>query len=109
MSDISAGMHRSPVGPLRGRRQLDRSRVTDFAQQSFSYMVHVTLSRPGETVRVGQACGGIGSVESVSGLIAPVTGTVRTRNDDLARTPELVNTDSCAPAGCSRPRSTPPH
>jgi glycine cleavage system H protein len=26
-------------------------------------------------------------------LIAPVTGTVRTRNDDLASAPELVNAD----------------
>jgi glycine cleavage system H protein len=25
--------------------------------------------------------------------VRPVTGTVRDRNDDLARTPELVNTD----------------
>ncbi|MFF2511802.1 hypothetical protein [Streptomyces sp. NPDC058086] len=33
------------------------------------------------------------SVKSVSDLTTPVTGTVRTRNDDLARTPELVNTD----------------
>jgi glycine cleavage system H lipoate-binding protein len=72
-------------------------------------MADVTRFRRGETVRVGEACGGIGSVRSVSDLIAPVTGAVRTRNDDLARTPELVNTDSYAPAGCSRPRSIPPH
>jgi glycine cleavage system H protein len=44
-------------------------------------------------VRTGEACGDIESVKSVSDLIAPVTGTVRDRNDDLARTPELVNTD----------------
>ena len=33
------------------------------------------------------------SVKSVNDLVAPVAGTVRARNDDLARTPELVNTD----------------
>jgi glycine cleavage system H protein len=35
----------------------------------------------------------IESVKSVSDLIAPVTGTIRTRNGDLASTPELVNSD----------------
>lgn len=67
--------------------------VTDFAQQALGDVVDVTLPRPGETVRVGEARGDIESTKSVSDLIAPVTGTVRTRNDDLARTPGLVNTD----------------
>jgi glycine cleavage system H protein len=53
----------------------------------------VTLPPPGETITAGQACGDVESVKSVSDLIAPVTGTVRTRNDDLADAPELVNTD----------------
>jgi len=67
--------------------------VTDFAQQSLGDVVEVTLPRLGETVTAGEACGDIESVKSVSDLIAPVTGTVRTRNDDITRTPELVNTD----------------
>jgi glycine cleavage system H lipoate-binding protein len=58
--------------------------VTDFAQQSLGDVVDVTLPRPGDTVQAGQACGDIESVKSVSDLIAPVTGTVRTRNHDLA-------------------------
>jgi glycine cleavage system H protein len=56
-------------------------------------VVEVTLPPPGETITAGQACGNVESVKSVSDLIAPVTGTVRTRNDDLADAPELVNTD----------------
>jgi len=67
--------------------------VTDFAQQALGDVVEVTLPRLGETVRADEACGDIESVKSVSDLIAPVTGTVRTRNDALTRTPELVNTD----------------
>jgi glycine cleavage system H protein len=67
--------------------------VTDFAQQTLGDVIDVTLPGPGETVQAGETCGDIESVKSVSDLIAPVTGTVRTRNDDLARTPELVNTD----------------
>jgi glycine cleavage system H protein len=67
--------------------------VTDFAQQALGDVIDVTLPGPGEPVRAGQTCGDIESVKSVGDLIAPVTGTVRTRNDDLARTPELVNSD----------------
>ena len=67
--------------------------VTDFAQQSLGDVIEVTLPRPGDTVKADEACGDIESVKSVSDLIVPVTGTVRARNDDLARTPELVNID----------------
>ena len=49
--------------------------------------------KPGDTVTAGQACGDIESVKSVSDLVAPVTGTARARNDDLAEAPDLVNTD----------------
>ena len=67
--------------------------VTDFAQQSLGDVVDVTLPSPGDTVKAGEACGDIESVKSVSDLITPVTGTVRTRNNDLAGSPDLVNSD----------------
>jgi glycine cleavage system H protein len=44
-------------------------------------------------VRAGQACGDIESVKTASDLIAPITGSVRSRNEVLAQAPELVNTD----------------
>ena len=72
---------------------LVRVGVTDFAQQSLGDVIDVTLPGPGDTVKANEACGDIESVKSVSDLIAPVTGTVRARNDDLAGTPELVNID----------------
>jgi glycine cleavage system H protein len=67
--------------------------VTDFAQQSLGDVVDVTLPNPGDTIKAGEACGEIESVKSVSDLIAPITGTVRTRNDHLADSPDLVNPD----------------
>lgn len=70
-----------------------RAGVTDFAQRSLGDVVEVTSPGPGDTITAGEACGDIESVKSVSDLIAPVTGTVRARNDGLARTPGLVNTD----------------
>jgi glycine cleavage system H protein len=76
-----------------GAGGLVRVGVTDFAQQSLGDVVNVSPPKPGDTVTAGQACGDIESVKSVSDLIAPVTGTARTRNDDLAEAPDLVNTD----------------
>ena len=72
---------------------LVRIGVTDFAQQSLGDVVDVSPPKPGDTVTAGEACGDIESVKSLSDLIAPVTGTVRARNDNLADAPELVNTD----------------
>lgn len=67
--------------------------LTDFAQQSLGDVVDMSLPRVGQTVSAGQACGDVESVKSLSDLIAPVTGTVRACNGDLAGAPELVNTD----------------
>jgi len=72
---------------------LVRLGVTDFAQQSLGDVVDVSPPKPGDTVTAGQACGDIESVKSLSDLIAPVTGTVRARNEDLAAAPDLVNSD----------------
>jgi glycine cleavage system H protein len=72
---------------------LVHARVTDFTQQSLGDVVEVTPPGPGETITTGEACSDIKSTKSVSDLIAPITGTVRARNNDLTRTPELVNTD----------------
>ena len=44
-------------------------------------------------MRAGEPCGDIDSVKSLSDLIAPVTGTARARNEDLAEAPDLVNSD----------------
>ena len=67
--------------------------VTDFAQQSLGDVVDVTPPAAGETVTVGQPCGEIESTKSVNDLVAPVTGTVRARHDELEDSPDLVNSD----------------
>jgi glycine cleavage system H protein len=96
MSDIPADLRYSPdhlwvcPGTHGG---LVRVGVTDFAQQSLGDVVQVTLPDLGETIKVGEACGDVESVKSVNDLVAPVAGTVRARNDDLAGMPELLNTD----------------
>jgi len=67
--------------------------VTDFAQQSLGDVVDVTPPRLAETVTAGRPCGEIESTKSVNDLVAPVTGIVRARHDELADSPDLVNTD----------------
>jgi glycine cleavage system H protein len=67
--------------------------ITDFAQHALGDVVDVRPPRPGENVTAGDACGDIESTKSVSDLIAPVTGAVRTTNDNLIDAPELVNAD----------------
>jgi glycine cleavage system H protein len=72
---------------------LVRIGLTDFAQQSLGDVVDVSLPRLEEAVSAGEACGDIESTKSNSDLIAPVTGVVRARNEELADAPELTNTD----------------
>jgi glycine cleavage system H protein len=72
---------------------LVRVGLTDFAQDSLGDVVDVSLPGLGETVAAGEPCGDIESVKSVNDLIAPVSGTVRGRNDELADAPELINSD----------------
>ena len=95
MSDIPADLRYSTdhLWARPGAGGLVRVGVSDFAQQSLGDVVDVSPPKPGDTVTAGQACGDIESVKSVSDLIAPVTGTVRTRNEDLAEAPDLVNSD----------------
>jgi glycine cleavage system H protein len=72
---------------------LVRVGLTDFAQGSLGDVVDVSLPGLDDTVDAGEPCGDIESVKSVNDLIAPVSGTVRRRNDELANAPELINSD----------------
>jgi glycine cleavage system H protein len=67
--------------------------VTDFAQQSLGDVVDVTPPRLAETVKAGEPCGEIESTKSINDLVAPVSGTVRARHDELEDSPDLVNSD----------------
>ena len=67
--------------------------VTDFAQQSLGDVVDVTPPRLAETVKAGEPCGEIESTKSADDLVAPVSGTVRARHEELEDSPDLVNSD----------------
>jgi glycine cleavage system H protein len=96
MTDIPADLRYSNdhiwVRPGAGTGPV-RVGVTDFAQQALGDVIDVNLPRVGETVRAGEPCGDVESTKSVNDLVAPISGTVVTRNDDLADAPERVNSD----------------
>ena len=67
--------------------------VTDFAQQSLGDVVDVSPPQLAATVKAGEPCGEIESTKSANDLVAPVSGTVRARHDELEGSPDLVNSD----------------
>ena len=67
--------------------------ITDYAQEQLGDIVYVTLPEPGTTVEVGRPLGEVESTKSVSEIYAPLNGTVTARNDALADTPDLINSD----------------
>lgn len=67
--------------------------ITHFAQDSLGDIVFVELPEAGTEVTAGQALGEVESTKSVSDVYAPVSGTVRARNEALADAPDLINSD----------------
>jgi glycine cleavage system H protein len=67
--------------------------ITDFAQESLGDVVFVQLPEVGMAVVANSAICEIESTKSVSDIYAPISGIVRTVNEDLGDRPELVNQD----------------
>ncbi len=67
--------------------------ITAFAQEALGDVVYVSLPKVGDALATGDACGEVESTKSVSDVYSPLAGEVTGVNDDLERTPELVNSD----------------
>ncbi len=67
--------------------------ITDYAQDALGDIVYVDLPAIGDRVNAGDPCGELESTKSVSELFAPITGTVVARNEALADSPEVINSD----------------
>ncbi|MFW9915876.1 MAG: glycine cleavage system protein GcvH [Candidatus Thorarchaeota archaeon] len=67
--------------------------ITDYAQAKLTDIVFVELPEPGEEIEAGTEFGSIESVKSVSDLVAPISGEITEKNDELDDAPEKVNTD----------------
>ena len=70
--------------------------ITDHAQNSLGDIVFVELPKVGAELNAGSSFGTVESVKAVSDLFAPVSGTVTDINNDLATSPEKVNSDAHA-------------
>lgn len=67
--------------------------VTDHAQDALGDVVYVDLPEVGETLEAEATFGEIESTKSVSDLFAPISGEVVAVNEELADSPETVNSD----------------
>ena len=68
--------------------------ITDYAQNSLGDIVFVDAPKVGTKVEKGSVFGSVESVKAVSDLYSPVTGTVTEVNEELAASPEKINTDA---------------
>lgn len=68
--------------------------ITDYAQQSLGDIVFVETPKVGAEITAGKTFGTVESVKAVSDLFAPASGTVAEVNEELATSPEKVNSDA---------------
>jgi glycine cleavage system H protein len=77
------------------RAEGDRATVgiTHSAQDALGDIVYVDIPPVGTVVTGGETFGEVESTKSVSDIYSPATGTIVERNDELDKSPELINTD----------------
>ena len=64
--------------------------ITDYAQNALGNVVYVDMPEVDDEVEAGEEFGAV----AASDLISPVSGTVVAVNEDLADSPELLNSDA---------------
>ncbi len=68
--------------------------VSDYAQDQLSDVVFVeVIVGVGDTAKKGTTCATIESVKAAADVNLPVSGKITAVNEDLSKTPELVNSD----------------
>ena len=67
--------------------------ITKYAADQLGDIVFVELPDTGRDLEVAKPFGVVESVKAVSDLFAPLSGSVTSTNDALAKSPELVNSD----------------
>lgn len=67
--------------------------ITDFAQDALGDVVFINLPSEGDAVTAGESFGDVESVKAVSDVASPVSGTICAVNEDLADSPENLNSD----------------
>ena len=70
-----------------------RMGVTDYAQKSLREIVYAELPSVGGDVKQGEPYGTVESVKAVSDLVAGISGTIETVNEEVKSKPETINED----------------
>jgi glycine cleavage system H protein len=68
--------------------------ITDYAQESLGTIVFVDLPNIGKSFSENDVFGVVESVKAASDLYLPVAGTILEVNEQLASSPDLINTDA---------------
>lgn len=68
--------------------------ITSYAAHQLGDVVYVELPEVGRELRQGEAFAVVESVKAVSDCYAPVSGRVVAVNDELIKSPELLNEDA---------------
>ncbi|UCH60277.1 MAG: glycine cleavage system protein GcvH [Anaerolineales bacterium] len=68
--------------------------ITDYAQDQLSDIVYVEIVvSEGEKVNQGDTCATVESVKAAADVYMPVSGVISAVNEELADTPENINSD----------------
>jgi glycine cleavage system H protein len=67
--------------------------ITDFAQSELGDIVYVEVETVDETIDKEEVFGTVEAVKTVSDLFLPLSGTIKSFNEELDQNPELVNSD----------------
>lgn len=67
--------------------------ITEFAQRELGDIVYVDIPTVGQTLNANDIFGSVEAVKTVSDLYLPLSGTITEQNEELASSPEDVNTD----------------
>lgn len=67
--------------------------ITEYAADQLGDIVYVTAPEEGQQVERGEPCGELESTKSVSDLVSPVSGVVKSVNPALEDDPGAINSD----------------
>lgn len=67
--------------------------IDDYSQSSLGDIVHIEVSAPASRVTAGKSFGSIEATKSVCDIVAPVSGVIISVNDEVIKTPQLINSD----------------
>lgn len=70
-----------------------RMGITDYAQKQLREIVFAQMNPGGSDVKQGEPYGSVESVKAVSDLIAALSGTIESVNEEVQSKPELINAD----------------